>query len=156
MFYIIFWIITGAILGWLTTLIIHNRRKDLPINIVAGITGAVVAGYLLVPLFRISMNKGELFSLPALLVSLIGAVILLVAVNLIRRQNDVTGSAIDRQWEQFRPKMHVRWEKLTDQDLAAINSHHDQLIGTLQERYGCAKKDAEEQIQRYFKAILSG
>ena len=47
--------------------------------------GALLAGWVLSPLFGIStINQGN-FSLPALLVSLLGAVILLAIVNLFRR-----------------------------------------------------------------------
>jgi uncharacterized membrane protein YeaQ/YmgE (transglycosylase-associated protein family) len=55
------------------------------IDIVVGIVGAFVAGYLLTPLFGISTINQNNFSLPALLVSLGGAVILLAVVNLFRR-----------------------------------------------------------------------
>ena len=46
------WLFAGAVLGWLTTVIIHNRRKDLLFNMVVGIAGAFVAGYLVTPMFH--------------------------------------------------------------------------------------------------------
>jgi uncharacterized membrane protein YeaQ/YmgE (transglycosylase-associated protein family)/uncharacterized protein YjbJ (UPF0337 family) len=150
----IIWLFAGAGLGWLTTVVIHNRRTDLLINIVVGIVGALFAGYLLTPVFHFHPINPGVFSLPALLVSLLGAVVLLAVVNFFRRQNDVKNSVIERKWEQVRNKMHTRWGMLTDQDLTKINSHHDQFNLTLQERYHITQKAAEDQIQRYIKAVL--
>jgi len=78
------WLIAGAVVGWVATSLM-NDRESLLINIVVGIVGAFVAGYLLTRLVGVStINQGN-FSIPALLVSLGGAVILLFAVRLVRR-----------------------------------------------------------------------
>jgi uncharacterized membrane protein YeaQ/YmgE (transglycosylase-associated protein family) len=45
----------------------------------------LVAGFLLTPLFGIATINQSNFSLPSLLVSLLGAIILLAIVNLFRR-----------------------------------------------------------------------
>ncbi len=80
----IVWLIAGAIIGWVASMLTRTP-EGLLLNIIVGIVGAFVAGYLLTPLFHIStINQGN-FSIPALLVSLGGAVILLVVVNLFRR-----------------------------------------------------------------------
>ena len=82
----IFIIIVGGILGWIASKIMHtDAQQGIILNIVVGIVGAALAGFLLSPLLGIpSINAGD-FSLPALLVSLVGAVVLLAIVNLIRR-----------------------------------------------------------------------
>jgi uncharacterized membrane protein YeaQ/YmgE (transglycosylase-associated protein family) len=79
------WIIAGALIGWVASLIMRtNSRQGLIADIIVGIVGAFVAGYFLSPLFNVStINEGN-FSLPALLVSLGGAVILLVIFKLLR------------------------------------------------------------------------
>jgi len=79
------WIIAGAVLGWIASIIMRtNSRQGLIADIIVGIVGAFVAGYLLSPLFNVStINEGN-FSLPALLVSLGGAVILLAISKLFR------------------------------------------------------------------------
>ncbi len=79
------WIIVGAVIGWVASLIMKtNSRQGLIADIVVGIVGAFVAGYFLSPLFNVStINEGN-FSLPALLVSLGGAVILLAISKLFR------------------------------------------------------------------------
>jgi uncharacterized membrane protein YeaQ/YmgE (transglycosylase-associated protein family) len=55
------------------------------LNILVGIIGALLAGFLLTPLFGVGTINQSNFSLPSLLLSLLGAVILLAIVNLIRR-----------------------------------------------------------------------
>lgn len=79
------WIIVGAVIGWVASLIMKtNSRQGLIADIIVGIVGAFVAGYFLSPLFNVStINEGN-FSLPALLVSLGGAVILLAISKLFR------------------------------------------------------------------------
>ena len=80
------WIIIGGLLGWIASLIMRtNAQQGLFLNIVVGIIGALVAGFVLTPLFGIGTINQNNFSLPALLVSLLGAIILLAIVNLFRR-----------------------------------------------------------------------
>jgi uncharacterized membrane protein YeaQ/YmgE (transglycosylase-associated protein family) len=82
----ILWIIVGGILGWIASIIMHtNAQQGLMLNIIVGIVDALVAGFLLTPLFGIGTINQSNFSLPALLVSLLGAIILLAIVNLFRR-----------------------------------------------------------------------
>src|SRR3972149_5805150 len=79
------WILAGAVIGWLASVIMRtNSRQGTLADIIVGIVGAFLAGYLLSPLFGVStINEGN-FSVPALLVSLGGAVILLAISKLFR------------------------------------------------------------------------
>ena len=79
------WLIVGAVIGWVASSLM-GRREGLLLNIVVGIVGAFVAGIVLTPYFGISTINQNIFSLPALLVSLVGAVILLAVVNLFSRR----------------------------------------------------------------------
>ena len=82
----IIWIIVGGIIGWVASLIMRtDREQGLLLNIIVGIVGAFLAGLLLTPLLGISSINSGNFSLPALIVSLLGALILLAVVNLFRR-----------------------------------------------------------------------
>lgn len=83
---IIIWLVIGGIVGWLASIIMRtDAQQGIVLNIVVGIVGAVLGGWLLAPLFGTgTINQGD-FSLSGLLVSLLGAVILLAIVNLIRR-----------------------------------------------------------------------
>lgn len=82
----IVWIIVGGIIGWVASLIMRtDAQQGTLLNIIVGIVGAFLAGLILSPLFGIgTINSGN-FSLPALLISLLGALILLAVVNLFRR-----------------------------------------------------------------------
>jgi uncharacterized membrane protein YeaQ/YmgE (transglycosylase-associated protein family) len=82
----IIWIIVGAIIGWLASVLMRtNSRQGLLMDIVVGIIGAFVGGLLLSPLFGVATINQRDFSMPALLVSLAGAVILLAVVNFFRK-----------------------------------------------------------------------
>jgi uncharacterized membrane protein YeaQ/YmgE (transglycosylase-associated protein family) len=62
-----------------------RTREGVLLNVVVGIVGAAVGGWLLSPLVGVSTINQSNFSVPSLFVSLLGAVILLVIVNLVRR-----------------------------------------------------------------------
>ena len=82
----ILWIIVGGILGWLASIIMRtNAQQGIVMNILVGIIGALLAGFLLTPLFGAGTINQSNFSLPSLLLSLLGAIILLAIVNLVRR-----------------------------------------------------------------------
>ena len=81
----IVWIIAGAIIGWVASMVMGtNGQQGLLLDIVVGVVGAFVAGWFLTPLLGIGTINQSNFSLPALLVSLLGAVILLAVVKLLR------------------------------------------------------------------------
>src|SRR3546814_7833741 len=71
-------IIVGGILGWLASLIMRtDAQQGILLNVVVGIVGAFLAGLILSPLFGMPSILAGSFSLGALLISLLGAVILL-------------------------------------------------------------------------------
>lgn len=83
---IIIWLVIGGIIGWLASLVMKtDGQQGIFLNVVVGIIGAVLGGWVLSPLFGISTINQDNFSIPGLLVSFLGAVILLAIVNLIRR-----------------------------------------------------------------------
>jgi len=79
------WLIVGGVVGWLASIIMQrDAQQGILLNIVVGIVGAVLAGFLISPLVGVAtINEG--ISLASILVSLVGAVILLAIVNLFRR-----------------------------------------------------------------------
>lgn len=82
----IVWLIAGAIIGWVASIIMRtDGQQGTIIDIVVGIVGAFVAGLILTPLFGIGTINQSDFSLPALMMSLLGAIILLAVVRLFRR-----------------------------------------------------------------------
>ena len=78
------WIIVGGILGWVASMIMRTRG-GLLVNIIVGIVGAFIAGFVLTPLLGIGTINQNNFSLPALIVSLLGAIILLAIVSFFQR-----------------------------------------------------------------------
>jgi uncharacterized membrane protein YeaQ/YmgE (transglycosylase-associated protein family) len=81
----IIWIIAWALIGWISSIIMRTNKRQGPIaDIVVGIVGACVGGFLLSPLFNVSTINESNFSIPALLVSLGGAVILLAFFKILR------------------------------------------------------------------------
>jgi uncharacterized membrane protein YeaQ/YmgE (transglycosylase-associated protein family) len=83
---IILMLIVGGLIGWIASMVMRtNAQQGIILNIVVGIVGALIGGWLLGPLLGApSINSGEI-SIASLLVSFLGAVILLAIVNLITR-----------------------------------------------------------------------
>lgn len=52
-------------------------------------------------------------------------------------------------WEQLKGNVRKQWGKLTDDHVAEINGSRQILAGKIQEAYGIAKQEAEEQIKRW-------
>jgi Uncharacterized protein conserved in bacteria len=59
---------------------------------------------------------------------------------------------VEGQWKQRRGKAVHHWGKLMNDELAAIAGKHEQLVGTLQEKYGIAKEEAKRQVDEFKKS----
>jgi uncharacterized membrane protein YeaQ/YmgE (transglycosylase-associated protein family) len=82
----IIWIVVGGVLGWLASLIMKtDAQQGILLNVIVGIVGALVGGWMLAPLLGTGTINQNDFSLMSLLVSLAGAVVLLALVLLLRR-----------------------------------------------------------------------
>lgn len=80
---IIGWIILGGLAGWLASVITGwNDRMGCIANIIVGIVGAFVGGWLMSSLGGRGVTG---FNLPSLLVAVVGAVVLLLVVGVIRK-----------------------------------------------------------------------
>jgi uncharacterized membrane protein YeaQ/YmgE (transglycosylase-associated protein family) len=82
---IIIWLVIGGIVGWLASIIMkRDGSQGILMNVIVGIVGALLGGFLISPLVGVgTINDGV--SLGSILVSLVGAVILLAIVNLFKR-----------------------------------------------------------------------
>ena len=56
---------------------------------------------------------------------------------------------IEGQWKQLKGAAKQQWGKLTDDDLDIAEGNRDKLIGRIQERYGCARDEAERQVEAW-------
>jgi uncharacterized membrane protein YeaQ/YmgE (transglycosylase-associated protein family) len=83
---LIIWLVVGGVLGWLASLVMKtDGQQGIFLNIVVGIIGALIAGFVVAPMFGTGTINTSDFSLPGLLVSFVGALVLLAIVNLFRR-----------------------------------------------------------------------
>jgi uncharacterized membrane protein YeaQ/YmgE (transglycosylase-associated protein family) len=79
---LIIWLVAGAAIGWVASMVMRtNAQQGTILNIVVGVIGALIGGFL----FGSSTINQNVFNINALLVSLVGAVVLLAVVNLVQR-----------------------------------------------------------------------
>ena len=84
----IVWLIVGGVIGWLASLVMKtDGQQGMFLNVVVGVVGAMLGGWLISPLVGVGTINQDNFSLAAMLVSFVGAVILLAIVNLLRRRS---------------------------------------------------------------------
>lgn len=80
------WIVAGGLIGWVASKIMGtDAQQGIFLNIIVGIVGAVLGGWLISPLVGVPTINQDVFSVGAIAVSLIGAVILLAIVSVFRR-----------------------------------------------------------------------
>jgi uncharacterized membrane protein YeaQ/YmgE (transglycosylase-associated protein family) len=83
---LIVWLIVGGVLGWIASMVMRtDAQQGTFLNIVVGIVGAGLAGFLISPMLGVPTINDNAFSIASLIVSLIGAVVLLAIINLFRR-----------------------------------------------------------------------
>jgi len=83
---IVIWLVLGGLVGWVASIIMRtDGRQGILLNVLVGVVGAAVAGWFVSPLLGVStINQGNL-SMASVLVSLLGAVVLLAVVGLVQR-----------------------------------------------------------------------
>jgi uncharacterized membrane protein YeaQ/YmgE (transglycosylase-associated protein family) len=83
---IILWLVIGGVVGWLASIVMRrDGSQGIILNVVVGIVGAMLGGWLLSPMLGAPDINSGVISIGSLLVSFLGAVILLAIVNLISR-----------------------------------------------------------------------
>ena len=83
---LIIWLVVGGVIGWLASILMKtDGQQGIILNVVVGIVGAMLGGWFISPLVGAGTINQNNFSMPALGVSFLGAVVLLGAVNLLRR-----------------------------------------------------------------------
>jgi len=83
---LIIWLVIGGLIGWIASIMMRtDAQQGVLLNVVVGIVGALLAGFLLTPVLGTgTINSGN-FSLTGLVISLLGSIVLLAIVNLFRR-----------------------------------------------------------------------
>ena len=83
---IIIWLVVGGLIGWVASMIMKtDGQQGIVLNVIVGIVGAMLGGWFISPLVGAGTINNSSFSAGSLVVSLLGAVILLAIVNLFRR-----------------------------------------------------------------------
>jgi uncharacterized membrane protein YeaQ/YmgE (transglycosylase-associated protein family) len=80
---IIIYLVVAAVIGWVASVIMKDRSSIL-VNIVVAIVGAFLAGWFITPLLNIG-TINDAITLPTMLVTLLGAIILIAIVRMLRR-----------------------------------------------------------------------
>jgi uncharacterized membrane protein YeaQ/YmgE (transglycosylase-associated protein family) len=79
-------LLVGGIIGWLASIVMRtDAQQGIFLNVVVGIVGALIAGFLVTPLIGGAPITSGSFDVLSLIASFLGAVILLAVVNLLRR-----------------------------------------------------------------------
>ena len=79
---LLIYLFVAAIIGWVATELMHDR-SNLLLNIVVAVVGAFLAGYFLSPIFKVG-TINDAITIPTMLVTLLGSIILLMIVRLFR------------------------------------------------------------------------
>jgi uncharacterized membrane protein YeaQ/YmgE (transglycosylase-associated protein family) len=81
---LLIYLIVAAVIGWVASELMHDRA-NLLLNIIVGVVGAFVAGYFLSPIFKVG-TINDAINVPTMLVTLLGAIIVIAIVHLLRRR----------------------------------------------------------------------
>lgn len=79
---LLIYLVVAAVIGWVATLFMRDR-SGLLMNIVIAVVGAFLAGYFLSPILNVG-TINDAITLPTILVTLLGSIILLALVGLLR------------------------------------------------------------------------
>jgi uncharacterized membrane protein YeaQ/YmgE (transglycosylase-associated protein family) len=83
---LIIYLIAGAIVGYIASRIMHtNSQQGLILDIVVGVVGAFIAGFFISPLLGIG-TINDAITIPTMLVTLIGSVVLLWLYKMVVRR----------------------------------------------------------------------
>jgi len=83
---IIILFIVGGLIGWVASMIMRtDGQQGVILNVVVGVVGALLAGFIVTPLIGGAPITSGVISIQSVLVSLVGAIVLLAIINLVRR-----------------------------------------------------------------------
>jgi uncharacterized membrane protein YeaQ/YmgE (transglycosylase-associated protein family) len=81
---VLIYLVAAAVVGWVASEIMKDRASLL-MNIIVGVVGAYLAGYFLSPIFKVG-TINDAVNISTMLVTLLGAVIVIALVHLVRRR----------------------------------------------------------------------
>lgn len=77
----------------------------------------------------------------------------LLSIESPAMENVMNWDVIEGNWAQYKGQVKAQWGKLTNDHLDVIAGERAQLIGQLQESYGIAKEDANQQVSAFLKFL---
>jgi uncharacterized membrane protein YeaQ/YmgE (transglycosylase-associated protein family) len=84
---IVVWLAVGAVVGLVAGLLMRDEDdQGVFVNVLVGVVGALVAGWLVAPWIGVRVLDPKVFNFGALAVALIGAALLLALMSLVRRR----------------------------------------------------------------------
>jgi uncharacterized membrane protein YeaQ/YmgE (transglycosylase-associated protein family) len=93
--HLLVWLLVGGLIGWIASMMVRSgHRKQAILDVGVGVAGALLGGWLISPLLGLNAINQPGYSPLSFFVSLAGAVILLAAVRLVRR-NQGRGNPLD-------------------------------------------------------------
>ena len=85
MLHIVIWLVVGALIGLVAGLLMRgNDDQSVFVNVLVGVLGALVAGWIIAPYFGLHAGDPKVLDFGALSVSLVGAIISLAVLSVIR------------------------------------------------------------------------
>lgn len=79
-------LVVGGLIGWVASIIMRtDGQQGIFLNIVVGIVGSILAGFVVTPLIGGAPITSGGISLTTVVVSLLGSIALLAIINLVRR-----------------------------------------------------------------------
>ncbi len=58
---------------------------------------------------------------------------------------------IKGMWHQWKGEAKAQWGKLTDDDMTRVEGNAEKLVGVVQERYGYAREQAQDEVDNFFR-----
>lgn len=78
--------VVGGLIGWLARMLVTDRSgMNMLLSVLAGAVGALLSGWLISPLVGLVPSAQDSFSLLAVMVAVIGAVVMLGLADMARR-----------------------------------------------------------------------
>jgi len=83
---LIVWLVVGSLIGWIASKVMKtDPQQGMKLNVVVGVVGALLGGWLVSPMLDTGTLNNNDFSVGALTVSILSAILFVEIVNLVRR-----------------------------------------------------------------------
>ncbi|MCU0505805.1 MAG: GlsB/YeaQ/YmgE family stress response membrane protein [Chloroflexi bacterium] len=74
------WLVIGGFAGWVAGKLVRGRGNGVLVNVVLGVVGAVLGGWIASVVFGVDVSEG--FNVETLAVAILGAILILAIANI--------------------------------------------------------------------------